>query len=72
MSDVFYNNETKLKELTVGQLKDIIVETLNSGLLTHFEPERRQYKYTPIYVKPPYPDPTTTPYCDSSDKSVSC
>ena len=72
MSDVFYTNETKLKDLTVGQLKDIIIETLNSGVLTRFEPERRQYVYTPMYIKPSYPDQLNTPYCDNSDKGVAC
>lgn len=71
MSSVFYTDETKLKDLTVGQLKDIIIETLNSGI---FERERRQYIYTSTYGinhKPKYPDPFTTPYCkDSGEESV--
>ena len=60
MKEVFYNDETMLKDLTVGQLKDIIIETLNRGLFTRFEPERRQYIYTEGY-KPKF-NPNE-PYC---------
>ena len=72
MTEVFYTDDTKIKDLTVGQLKDIIIETLNSGLFTRFEPERRQYTYTPVYkYTPVYPDPLNTPYC-SAEKGEVC
>ena len=52
MSDVFYTNETKLKDLTVGQLKDIIIETLSHGLLSKDLLDGRPYNYQAVYLKP--------------------
>lgn len=80
MSGILYTNETKLKELTVGQLKDIIVETLSHGTFTRFEPEKRYYQYDHGYtVKPntvPYPQypyrPNEGPFCESNDKGAKC
>ena len=64
MKDVFYSDDTKLKDLTVGQLKDIIIETLSHGMFTRFEPERRQYTYEGKYIsRPVYPNPAIEPYC---------
>lgn len=73
---MFYTNETKLKDLTVGQLKDIIIETLNDGL-TKSSFERRQYTYNSVYKinrenAPVYPDPSTVPYCGAEDKGATC
>lgn len=48
--EVFYTDDTKLKDLTVGQLKDIIIETLSHGMFTRFEPEKRCYHYETGYV----------------------
>ena len=31
MNDIFYNDDTKIKDLTVGQLKDIILEMIMSS-----------------------------------------
>lgn len=64
MREVFYTDETKLKNLTVGQLKDIIIETLNSGIRPPFSDYiigvgRGQYRPS----RPIYPDPTIEPYC---------
>ena len=66
--EVFYTDETKLKDLTVGQLKDIIIETLNNNIAVLGE--RRVYEYQKGYqVNPVYPDPLTTVYCEAeSDK----
>lgn len=75
MSEILYTNETKLKELTVGQLKDIIVETLSHGTFTRFEPEKRYYQYSYGYKtapNPAYPDPFNVPYCESKDKGATC
>ena len=61
--EVFYTDETKLKDLTVGQLKDIIIETLNSNGAIFGE--RRTYEYQQVYqLNPVYPDPSTTVYCE--------
>ena len=40
--ELFYNDDTKLKDLTVGQLKDLIIEIISNGTFTRFEPEKRQ------------------------------
>ena len=69
--EVFYTDETKLKDLTVGQLKDIIIETLNSGAFIKYEPtsERRIYEYKHVYNVPsPYTDPNTHIYCETDKK----
>ena len=31
MNNIFYNDDTKIKDLTVGQLKDIILEMIMSS-----------------------------------------
>ena len=67
---MFYNDDTKLKDLTVGQLKDIIVETLNTEIFRLCaERERRVYEYKHVYEQkiPVYPDPHTTVYCSSKE-----
>lgn len=72
-SDILYTNETKLRDLTVGQLKDIIIEILNSGAFIKYEPtpERRVYEYKHIYSVPsPYTDPNTHIYCKTDDKTM--
>ena len=72
-NEILYTDETKLKDLTVGQLKDIIIETLSHGLFTRTEPERHTYTYNYGYTlpkKPVYPD-TMEPYCGIvTDKTV--
>ena len=72
MSDLLYNNETKLKDLTVGQLKDIIIDML--GAYHRYDIlERRQYSYSNGYEiprVPSHPRPNE-PYCNS-DGGVQC
>ena len=69
--DVFYTDDTKLKDLTVGQLKDIIIETLGHNIVSS---ERRQYSYIGGYAaqpRPAYPDPAIEPYCGlTTDEEV--
>ena len=68
MTDILYNDDTKLKDLTVGQLKDIIIETISGYNFSSFE--RRQYIYSPGYEitqKPVYPNPISEPYCGDSE-----
>lgn len=64
--EVFYTDETKLKDLTVGQLKDILVETLGNML------GRRSYEYQKVYqvnVTCPTDSPNTV-YCEAkADKA---
>ena len=63
--EVLYTDDTKLKDLTVGQLKDIIVETLSHGMFTRTEPEKHNYVYSYGYYspkRPVYPS-TLEPYC---------
>ena len=66
-NELLYTDETKLKDLTVGQLKDIILEVLNHGTFTRFEPEKRLYKYDVPYTTPnkaePVYDPCRGPFC---------
>ncbi len=65
--EVIYTDDTMLKDLTVGQLKDIIIETLSQGSLTNVETNRRQYIYSYGYKvdhRPVYPDPYNEPYCE--------
>ena len=65
MSDLLYNNETKLKDLTVGQLKDIIIDIL--GAYHRYDIlERRQYSYSSGYEIPSQPRPND-PYCNSNE-----
>ena len=62
--EVFYTDETKLKDLTVGQLKDIIIETLNNNIAVLGE--RRVYEYHHCYqINSTYPDSPDTVYCSS-------
>lgn len=76
--DILYNDNTKLRDLTVGQLKDIIIEVLSRGLFTRFEPERRTYRYEPGYyvtpntipTHPEYePYPPKGPYCEAKGET---
>lgn len=78
-TEVLYTDDTMLKDLTVGQLKDIIIETLSRGSLMNIETNRRQYTYSytynvdpkPVDPKPVYPSPCNEPYCGViSDKEV--
>lgn len=62
MDEVFYTDSTKLKDLTVGQLKDIIIETLNHGVFTRFEPEKRYYQYETGYIVQPTKPGQENPY----------
>ena len=59
---LLYSDESKLKDLTVGQLKDIITEVLNRGIFTRFEPEKRVYKYETGYYVPKYNPDYENPY----------
>ena len=62
MKELLYNDDTELKDLTVGQLRDIIVETLS---LMRFEPEKHTYVYSYGYYKPEkstHPS-ISEPYC---------
>ena len=70
--EVLYTDETKLKDLTVGQLKDLIIETLNSRTFIKCDPmERRTYQYKSAYeVQSPYEDPNTHIYCGIDDIDV--
>ena len=72
--EVFYTDETKLRDLTVGQLKDIILETLNHVLPIRLDSTRHQYTYVGAYEnrpKPIYPEPVIEPYCGLvTDKEV--
>lgn len=56
--EILYNDETKLKDLTVGELKDIILEVLSRTLYTT---EKHIYHYAPGYCVRPdietYPNP---------------
>lgn len=64
MRDIFYTDETRVKDLTVGQLKDIIMELLSSGRIPSFKNyifEEGKGKFIPN--RPVYPDPTIDPYC---------
>ena len=78
-NEIFYTDDTKLKDLTVGQLKDIIIEVLSRGMFTRFEPERRTYQYEPGYAIPihrPNPDYVNPyipqgPTCDTN-KGETC
>ena len=64
---VLYTDDTKLKDLTVGQLKDIIIETLNSRLF-NATTERRMYNYRDGYCFKPSPSiPDGTVYCEMED-----
>lgn len=71
---VIYDDDTMLKDLTVGQLKDIIIETLSRSSLMNVETNRRQYVYSYGYrvePRPAYPDPYNEPYCGIvADKEV--
>lgn len=70
MKEILYNDDTELKDLTVGQLRDIIVETLS---LMRFEPEKHTYVYSYGYYKPDKPNYPSTlePYCGlTTDKEV--
>ena len=60
-----YNNDTKITELTVKELKELIRTEV--ALLI---PNERFYNYTGGYTvhadtksRPIYPDPFNTPYC---------
>ena len=55
--ELFYNDDTKLKDLTVGQLKDLIIEVLSHGVFTRFEPEKRTHQYEPGYIVRPSNEP---------------
>lgn len=50
--NILYTNDTKLKDLTVGQLKDIIIETLSHGLLNRDLLDGRPRNYQAAYLKP--------------------
>ena len=61
-----YTDDTKITELTVKELRDII--TTEFALLV---PNKSFYDYSKVYAttktevktKPVYPDPKQTPYC---------
>lgn len=65
MSEFFYTDETKVKDLTVGQLKDIIEELIIKSRGRH-EVERIVYTENP-YTRPVYPDPYNQPWCATED-----
>ena len=67
--EILYNDETKLKDLTVGQLKDIILETLSGRTFINYETQgKRTYEYKHVYNVPsPYEDPNTHIYCTTEN-----
>lgn len=61
-----YKEDTKINELTVKELKEIIRSEV--ALLI---PNKNFYDYSKVYVttrtdKPIYPDPLSEPYCQDS------
>lgn len=66
MKELFYTDETKVKNLTVGQLKDIIIETLNNSAVPSLKGFIFEAGRGYIPTRPVYPDPTIEPYCDNS------
>ena len=67
MKEVFYTDDTKVKDLTVGQLKDIIQELL---LINRSNQSISHTIHTGgMYDQPVYPDPYSQPWC-STDTST--
>lgn len=66
--EILYTDDTKLKDLTVGQLKDIIVETFSHSVFNTIDNSRRYYNYTPGYTVDTYTKPRNPyegPYCQA-------
>lgn len=65
--DILYTDETKLKDLTVGQLKDIIIEIINSSSFIKYEIAQSN-RYNAFNIPAPYTDPNTHIYCETDNK----